>query len=337
MSRRVRIEALSALLVLSAALLSAAPARAVGDETEGARAAFPAHFTAPYVGLWDPPDSLAAAGAAAGLRYFTLGFVIGDGGCHVVYDGMSAGALPDWLAAVSRLRAAGGDVIVSFGGGGRELAPDCATVDALKAAYRSVVDTFALTRIDFDVEGDTLDDRQANDRRNEALAELRQEYAAAGHDLAVQYTLPVNPWGLSPDALDLLRSAQAHHLDVDVVNIMTMNYGDELDMGAAATAAAAGLHSQLAQIWPEKSADRLWAMEGNTPMIGLNGGGKEVFSTGDAGRLAAFAAEQGIRLLSFWSLGRDKACAVEGTRSETCSGTAQSPYAFSRILGSANG
>ncbi|MFF7636460.1 chitinase [Kitasatospora sp. NPDC008050] len=331
--RRFRRKALSALLALSATLLLGTPARAATGEADGARAAFPAHFTAPYVGLWDPPGSLAAAGAAAGLRYFTLGFAISDGSCHPALDGMPTEALPDWLAAVSRLRAAGGDVIVSFGGGGRELALDCATVDSLKAAYRSVVDTFALTRIDLDIEGSTLEDQQANDRRNEALAELRQEYGAAGHDLAVQYTLPVNPWGLSPDSLALLRSAQAHHLDVDVVNIMTMNYGDELDMGAAATAAAAGLHSQLAQIWPEKSAERLWAMEGNTPMIGVNGGGQEVFSTDDASRLAAFAAEQGIRLLSFWSIGRDKACAVEGTRSETCSGTTQSPYAFSRILG----
>ncbi|GAB2725091.1 hypothetical protein GCM10010442_53260 [Kitasatospora kifunensis] len=322
------------LLALGAALLPGAPARAAAGEADGGPApVFPSHFTAPYVGLWDPPDSLASAQEAAGLRYFTLAFAISDGSCHITFDGMDPAALPAWLAATSRLRAAGGDVVLSFGGGlGREPALDCGTVDALKAAYRSAIETFDVTRIDLDVEGKTLDDQQANDRRNEALAQLQQEYAAAGHALAVQYTLPVNPWGLSPDALALLQNAQGHHLDVDVVNIMTMDYGVALDMGAAAIEAATGLHTQLARIWPQKSAEQLWQMEGNTPMIGLNGGVGEVFSTGDAAKLATFASQQNIKLLSFWSLGRDKSCPIAGTRSETCSGTSQSPYEFSHVL-----
>ncbi|AYN43231.1 hypothetical protein D9753_34985 [Streptomyces dangxiongensis] len=69
----------------------------------------------------------------------------------------------------------------------------------------------------------------------------------------------------------LLRDAQSTGLRVSLVNIMTMDYGSAVDdMGQAAIDAATGLHDQLGQIWTSKSPEELWAMEGNTPMIGVN-------------------------------------------------------------------
>ncbi|WP_441248347.1 chitinase [Kitasatospora sp. McL0602] len=325
--RRYR-SALLAALLLAASLLLGPPSHAVATRPD-----FPARFAAPYVEVWGPPDMLDAARRETGLRYFTLAFIVGDGGCGGVFDGGTPLDNPGWRSAVRGLREAGGDVIVSFGGGsGPELALACGTVDSLKAAYRRVVDTFDLTRIDLDIEGAALDDQEANDRRNQALAELRREYATAGRALAVDYTLPVNPWGLSPNALALLENARRHELDVDIVNIMTMDYGPDLDMGDAAIRAAAGLHAQLSDIWPEKTPEQLWAMQGNTPMIGVNDAVHEVFSLSDATDLATFAAGKGIRLVSFWSLGRDRPCQVEGSLSAGCSGATQSPYDFARIL-----
>jgi len=105
-----------------------------------------------------------------------------------------------------------------------------------------------------------------------------------------------------------------------------------MDMGNAAISAANGLHSQLGAIWTTKSSAQLWAMEGNTPMIGVNDSTVEVFSTSDANDVEAFAASNGIQELSYWSLGRDKACAVLGTYSDTCSGTSQSTYQFASIF-----
>ncbi|GAA2151688.1 hypothetical protein GCM10009760_47360 [Kitasatospora kazusensis] len=305
-----------------------------GRPRAAAPAGFPARFTAPYLETWASPDVLARTRQATGLRYFTLAFVVSDGGCDGAFDGTIPVDDADWLAAVRELRAAGGDVIVSFGGsGGRELALACDTADSLKAAYRRVVDTLGLTRIDLDIEGATLDDQPADDRRNQALAELQRDYAAAGRSLAVDYTLPVNPWGLSPNALDLLTDARRHRLDVDLVNIMTMDYGERLDMGDAAVAAANGLHAQLAALWPERTAAQLWAMQGNTPMIGVNDDADETFSQDDATQLAAFAAGNGLRMLSFWSLGRDRPCPAGGAPRDTCSETAQNPYDYSRIIG----
>jgi chitinase len=48
----------------------------------------------------------------------------------------------------------------------------------LQAQYQRVIDTLNLTRIDLDVEGSTLNDTAANDRRNQALANLQSYYAA---------------------------------------------------------------------------------------------------------------------------------------------------------------
>ncbi|MGV9267917.1 chitinase [Kitasatospora sp. NPDC003701] len=306
-----------------------APAPPPGD----GRDRFPARFTAPYVEAWGSPDVLERARRERGLSYFTLGFVISDGGCEGALDGTIPVVEPGWPEAVAALRAAGGDVIVSLGGGaGVELARACGSVDALVGAYRRVVDAFDLRRIDLDIEGPTLEDGAANDRRTRALARLQHEYAATGRGLAVQYTLPTHPHGLSDPALDLLRDARDRGLDIDLVNIMTMDYGPDFDMGRTAVRAAKGLHEQLAGIWPGKSAEQLWAMEGNTPMVGVNDAVNEVFSTADATELAAFAEEKGIRILSYWSLGRDRACPVLGALAEDCSGTAQDPGDFTRIL-----
>ena len=119
---------------------------------------------------------------------------------------------------------------------------------------------------------------------------------------------------------------------------MTMDYGGSMDMGQAAISAAQGLHTQLGQIWNTKSSAQLWAMEGNTPMIGVNDSSNEVFSTGNAQSLESFAKSNGIQELSFWSLGRDKACATNGgSAQDSCSGTSQSPWQFSSTFNAITG
>jgi chitinase len=294
---------------------------------------FPAHYAAPYVETWNSPSAIASAQSATGNKYFTLAFVIAGSGCTPTFNGDTSISDAGWTGAINSLRASGGDVIASFGGAsGTELAQACTSVSSLQAAYKTVVDTLNLTRIDLDVEGAPLDDTAANDRRNQALANLQAQYAASGKTLSVDYTLPVDPGGLEANSLSLLNNAKSHNLNVNLVNIMTMDYGPNENMGSAATGAATGLHTQLGQIWTSKSSAQLWAMEGNTPMIGVNDSTNEVFSTANASTLESFAAANGIQELSFWALGRDKACASNGTLSDSCSGTTQSAYQFTSIF-----
>jgi chitinase len=299
----------------------------------GSGSGFPARYAAPYIETWGSPSELERA-RQAGLRYATLAFVLDGGDCRATFNGNTPVTDQGWRSAVEGLRSSGGDVIASFGGAsGTELGQGCRSVSALQEQYRTVVDALGLSRLDFDIEGSALADSAANHRRNQALAALQQQYAAAGRTLDVQFTLPSGTHGLEQDGVALLRDAESTGLRVTLVNIMTMDYGSHVqDMGQAAIDAATDLHEQLGQIWTSKSPQELWAMEGNTPMIGVNDTPGEVFTTDDATRVESFAADKGIQQLSFWAVGRDKACSASGTLSDSCSGTAQSDYQFSRIF-----
>jgi hypothetical protein len=54
---------------------------------------------------------------------------------------------------------------------------------------------------------------------------------AANPGLRVSYTLPVLPAGLTADGVDLLRNTVSHGVQIDVLNIMTMDYGDSAAPG----------------------------------------------------------------------------------------------------------
>lgn len=315
--RRTLVGAAATTLVTTG-LMAASAGTAMAADNPGP--GFPAHYAAPYAELWNSSSSLMTAYNASGNKYYTLAFVVSQGTCNAALNGDTAITDSGWNSAVNALRAAGGDVIVSFGGAsGTELAESCSSVSALQAQYQRVIDQFNLTRVDLDIEGAPLDDTAANDRRNQALANLQSYYAGQGKTLTVDYTLPVDPTGLLSDSLSLLNNAKSHNVTVNLVNIMTMDYGPTLEMGQSATQAATALHGQLGAIWTGKTSAQLWAMEGNTPMIGVNDSTDEVFTTGDASTLESFAASNGIQELSFWSLGRDN---------QGSSGTPQSNYQF---------
>ncbi|MFF2519820.1 chitinase [Streptomyces sp. NPDC058086] len=308
------------------------------DQAAAAGSGFPARYAAPYLETWKSPSVVAEVRNAAGLKYFNLAFIIDGGGCDAKFNGTTDVTDPGWLSAISENRAAGGDVIASFGGAsGTEVGVSCTSVDSLKVQYKKVIDALDLTRVDFDIEGAPLEDHSANDRRSKALSELQQEYAAAGKTLTVNYTLPVAPSGLTGSGQALLKNAADNGLDVNLVNIMTMDYGGPEDMGKAAVQAATALHDQLKEVWPGKTDEQLWGMEGNTPMIGVNDIQSEVFSTADAQTLVDFAVSKNIQQIAFWAIGRDRQCEGGGDNSQNCSGVSQSQWQFSRIMNGVNG
>jgi chitinase len=315
------LAAATALPVAAAAFLylTSGSASAAANPGPG----FPAHYAAPYAEMWNNPSTLMAAYNATGNKYYTLAFIVSQGTCNATIDGDTPVTDAGWNSAVNSLRAVGGDVIASFGGASGTELTTCSTVATMQAQYKKVIDQFNLTRIDLDIEGATLSNTAANDRRNQALANLQAQYAAAGRTLTVDYTLPVNPTGLESSGIALLQNAKSHNLNVNMVNIMTMDYGPAMDMGQAAISAANALHTQLGQIWTTKTSAQLWAMEGNCPMIGVNDTAAEIFTIQDAQELESFAAANGIQMLTFWSLGRDN---------QGQSGTPQSNYQFTTIF-----
>ncbi|MFS8202550.1 cellulose binding domain-containing protein [Streptomyces sp. CWNU-52B] len=308
---------------------TASPSETTGGDTpDAASAAF-----APYVdtSLYPAFDLLANA-EATGVKNYNLAFVTDGGGCTPKWGGVTDLGGDAVAAQIDELRAQGGDVRVSFGGAsGSELALNCSSADDLAAAYGKAVDTYKLTKVDFDVEGGALPDTAANTRRATAIAQLQREHPG----LDVSFTLPVMPEGLTQDGVSLLADAKANGVDIGAVNIMAMDYGPAYsdDMGTYAEQAATATQAQIKGVL-ELSDSAAWQKVAVTPMIGVNDVATEIFKVDDATQLVAFAKEKGLGWLSLWSATRDKACegGPKPTADATCSSIDQEKSAFSKAF-----
>ena len=296
---------------------------------------------APYIDMGLTADwQLTTIQQQSGIQVFTLGFVVGNGGCTPTWGGVGATVANDTLpngttivSLVQGVRAAGGDVIISFGGAsGTELAQGCTTVSTLQAAYQAVLNKYSVNsstpvRLDFDIEGGATTDQASITRRDQALKNLK----SANPGLVISYTLPVLPTGLIQSGVNILNSVKTDGLSLDVVNVMAMDYGSANDnggqMGLSAQQAATNTHNQVV-------AAGLSATIGVTPMIGINDTNTEIFQLSDAQSLLNFAnANSYITRLAMWSVARDNGgCAGQGFASPTCSGISQSNWAFANIL-----
>lgn len=279
------------LSLAASALLLAASAQAASR--------FPAHYSAPYLQIQasDAGDMLADM-RASGERFFSLAFLIPrpGRGCTPMWED-NGDRLGAFASPVAALQHAGGNVIISFGGAaGGELAITCGSVSRLESAYAQVIRTYHVNRLDFDIEGSYLENRAANARRDRALSRLQR----AEPGLMIDYTLPVSPTGMEPDALALLRDAEHKGVRVKLVNIMTMDFGNGQPVLVDAESAARASASQLAGLYGT-SATSAYRRMGLTPIAGRNDD-KEFFSRSNARRLERFAAARGIQELSFWEL-----------------------------------
>jgi hypothetical protein len=130
-----------------------------------------------------------------------------------------------------------------------------------------------------------------------------------------------------PEAL--LNSAMAHAVKVSVVNLMTMDYGGSADPSQMGSYAISAVNGATAQMLDNGIRARL----GIIPMIGNNNVKPEVFTLADAKQVADWAqANPVVVRMSMWSVSRDNGC-TEGAPRGQCSGVAQQPYDFSKILG----
>lgn len=312
------------------------PVQAVTRSSE--QISWPTHYFAPYSYDTSQQTDLVALAQAGGTRFFTLAFIESgkDRTCQASWN--TRQPVGSWMhARIDALRAMGGDVRVAFGGSANsELAAVCKTLPVLQAQYQVVIDTYGLTHLDFDIEGQTLTNARATDLRNRAIAALQKQAARQGRQLTISYTLPVKVTGLTWSALNLLRNAVQNGVRISVVNLMTMDYYSQHapgeQMGQNAIAAAQSVFGQLQHIYPTASAAQLWHMLGLTPMIGVNDNPGEVFTLGDAQTVESFAERQHLHLLAFWSIQRDRACAGDQVAPHGCTGVAQQPGDYSQAF-----
>ena len=330
-------------LALTAALLAGAATRA----TAATYTPLPAHVYASYYETYLAPNtaSITSTAQQSGAKYFTLAFLqsTGKNSCTLDWNGNSAQPLGYYASDIATLRAAGGDVIPSFGGfsadqGGTEIADSCTNVTQIATDYETVITTLGVTRLDMDVEAKSLNNTAGINRRNQAIAMTEAWAATNGIPLQIQYTIPVEQYGLDPNGEAVLQSAVANHAAVTSVNIMVFDYyiaGEGVvNMGQAAINAANSTHAQLAAIYPALTSAQIWTMEAMTMLPGIDDYPKktEVTNLNDAQAMLSFAQAQGMNLLSVWAIQRDNG-GCPGTRdSNTCSGIAQNPWDFSHLL-----
>jgi hypothetical protein len=319
---------------------------------EGAFAAttytpLPAHVYAPYYETYLAPNtpSITATEQASGAKYFTLAFLqaAGHGSCSLDWNGLSSQPLTYYASDIATLRADGGDVIPSFGGysadhGGTEIADSCTNVNTIAADYESVITTLGVTRLDMDVESSSLNNTAGIDRRNQAIA-LTEQWAAANNiPLQIQYTIPVEQYGLDPNGESVLQSAVANGATVTSVNIMVFDYyiakEGVVEMGTAAENAANNTHSQLQAIFPSLTSAQIWNMEGMTLLPGIDDLRKktEVTYLPDATTMLNFAKANNMNFLSIWAIQRDNGGCPGAVDNNTCSGITQNTWDFSHTL-----
>ena len=266
-------------------------------QSEAATPSLPAHYSAPYLQI-ESSDAgdLAKDQSASGDKYYSLAFLTPESGCTPEWEdnGDSLGAFTKQVAS---LQAAGGNVLISFGGeSGGELAQTCTSVSKLEAAYAAVVKDYSVNRLDFDIEGSVLDDGSANTRRDQALADLQKADPA----VQIDFTIPVDPTGLESDAVTLLKGAKSAGVKVSIVNIMTMDFGDGQNPLKDAESAATATEKQVNSVYGGSSATD-WAMLGLTPIAGENDDDED-FTQSDAKTLESFAASHGVGELAFWEV-----------------------------------
>lgn len=332
-------------LLAAFATLAASAGLVLGAGSGAAHAAtpLPAHVFAPYFEAYSS-DSPADLAQKSGAKYLTMGFVQTEakGSCTPYWNGSTAQPVSASVfgADFATIRSRGGDVIPSFGGyaadnGGTEIADSCTNVDSIAAAYEKVITTYDITRLDMDIEDNSLTNKAGIDRRNQAIKKVQDWAAAGGRPLQVSYTLPTTTSGLASSGLAVLKSAKTAGAQVDVVNLMTFDYYDGAThhMADDTRTAAEGLHDQLATLYPGKTPAQLWGMIGVTEMPGIDDyGPAETFTTADATAVYDWATAKGINTLSFWALQRDNGGCPGTGGSDTCSGIAQDPWYFTHTF-----
>ncbi|MBD0675584.1 glycosyl hydrolase family 18 protein [Streptomyces sp. CBMA156] len=332
-----------AVLTACATLVASAGLVAAGTSSAQAATPLPNRVFAPYFEAWTG-QSPAQLAAQSGAKHLTMAFLQAatKGSCTPYWNGDSSMPVSSatFGADIATIRANGGDVIPSFGGytadnTGTELADSCTDVNQIAAAFENVITTYDVSRIDLDIEDNSLTNTGGIDRRNKAIKLVQDWAATKGRTIQFSYTLPTTTSGLADSGLAVLRNAVSNNARIDVVNMMTFDYYDNAthDMAADTQTSAQGLYNQLARLYPSKTPAQLWGSIGITEMIGVDDfGPAETFTLANATTVYNWAVAKGINTLSFWALQRDNGGCPGTKGNDNCSGIAQNTWDFTHIF-----
>lgn len=311
---------------------------------------------APYVDVTLTPRFPFEAASSNPAKQVVLAFIVASKAdpCAptwgTAYELDAAATALDLDRRIAQYRARGGEVIGSFGGAlNTELARSCKDIGKLTRAYQAVVDRYSLRTLDFDIEGVSLGDLEANARRNQAIKSVQTTQRTRRKKLDIWFTLPVASTGLTTEGFDALASMVSSGVELTGVNVMTMDFGEgpkdkPADMADLSVRALTSTVRQLRSVYKRAgfvlSSDDAWRKLGATPMIGQNDIANEVFSIDNAKLILDLAGQRSMPRISMWSLNRDSACGLNLEKARawnTCSGVDQTENAFGWLFGTLTG
>jgi chitinase len=247
------------------------------------------------------------------LPAITLAFATGECGSET-WGGVSGA---DWAAEnVPQLQAANLDYVISTGGAdGTFTCDSTADMEAFIATYASP----NLVGIDFDIEGGQT---QAE------IQDLADEAAGAQSEYPnLQFSFTIATLGASDGSYggvnslgnEVVEAVLGSGLKNYVINLMTMDYGS----ASSSVCVVVDGSCEMAQsaIQAVENLEHTYGIPAShiavTPMIGMNDTTSETFTIADVGTLTAYAVDNGLAGLHFWSLDRDTPCS-DDYASPTC-------------------
>ncbi|MEV8541763.1 carbohydrate binding domain-containing protein [Streptomyces sp. NPDC051572] len=278
-----------------------------------------------YEGWGDPP-SPSTVMSATGIKWFTMAFVLDSGGCTPSWDGSRALTGGVDQTAINQIRAAGGDVVPSFGGWqGSKLGANCSSASALAGALQKVITAYGLKAIDMDIENT---DEFENEAVQAKILTALKTVKANNPGLRTIVTFGTSTTGPTYYGNRLIEQAQSLNANIDVFTIMPFDFGGGSDMYGNTVAAAEGLKTKLKSTfgWDDATA------YSHIGISGMNGLSDQSETTTPAiwTSIRDWSNSHHIARLAFWSVNRDRGCAGGGVVSN-CSGISQNTWQFTSI------
>ncbi|MFJ8332192.1 carbohydrate binding domain-containing protein [Streptomyces sp. NPDC094437] len=282
---------------------------------------------APYLfeGWGDPPDPTAVMNAT-GVTWFTMAFVLDSGGCTPAWDGNRPLTGGVDQTAINQIRAAGGDIVPSFGGWqGSKLGATCSSASALAGALQKVIDAYGLKAIDMDIENT---DEFENEAVQAKILTALKTVKANNPGLRTIVTFGTTTTGPTSYGNRLIEQAQSLGANIDVFTIMPFDFGGGADMYASTVSATEGLKAKLKSTfgWDDATA---YAHIGISGMNGLSDQ-QENTTPAQWTSIRDWANSHHLARLSFWAVNRDRPCPGGGVVSN-CSGISQNTWQFTSI------
>ncbi|HTJ71396.1 MAG TPA: chitinase [Actinospica sp.] len=289
------------------------------------------YASAPYdMPLDNNPPDLTQVLAATGEKAYVLAFVLAENGssCAPAWDGGSSTVSSSDAVGtqINALRAAGGDVAVSFGGyNGTKLGQVCGSASATAAAEQQVVTAYGLHAIDLDLEEPEYESSSAI--ANELGA--AQIIQANNPGIYISVTIPGTTSGTGWFGEQLLDEAKTLGFTPNSFTIMPFDGGFS---GASSQISALQSFNGILTSTFGWSSATAYAHEGVSSMNGRTDSAEYFYQT-DFQSVLSWAESNGLGRYSFWSVNRDRECSPpdnNGTLSGTCSSVTQNSWDFTK-------